>query len=42
MEDVEQYAENTASIMLYLTAECLGIKNVNMDHAASHLGLQTS
>jgi NADH dehydrogenase [ubiquinone] 1 alpha subcomplex assembly factor 6 len=38
LKDVEDYAENTASSVLYLTLECLGIRDVHADHAASHLG----
>ncbi|XP_033626407.1 NADH dehydrogenase (ubiquinone) complex I, assembly factor 6-like isoform X1 [Asterias rubens] len=38
VEDVENYAENTASSLLYLTLEALGVKDVNADHAASHIG----
>ena len=36
--DMETYAENTASALLYLTLESCGVKNVNADHAASHIG----
>ena len=35
---VEDYAEKSVSSVLYLTLECLGIKNVHADHAASHVG----
>jgi NADH dehydrogenase [ubiquinone] 1 alpha subcomplex assembly factor 6 len=35
---MEKYAEETASSLLYLSLECLGSKDVNFDHAASHLG----
>ena len=35
---MEAYAENTASALLYLTLESCGVKNVNADHAASHVG----
>ena len=31
-------AEETYSSLLYLSLECLGIKNVDCDHPASHLG----
>lgn len=36
--DVENYAESTASSLLYLTLESCGVKNVHADHAASHVG----
>jgi len=35
---LETYAENSVSSVLYLTLECLSIKNVHADHAASHIG----
>jgi NADH dehydrogenase [ubiquinone] 1 alpha subcomplex assembly factor 6 len=35
---MENYCEQTASSMLYLILEILGVKNQNVDHAASHLG----
>ncbi|KAJ8041694.1 NADH dehydrogenase (ubiquinone) complex I, assembly factor 6 [Holothuria leucospilota] len=38
LEEVESYAENTASSLLYLTLEILGVKDVHADHAASHIG----
>ncbi|KAJ1930368.1 hypothetical protein IWQ60_000389 [Tieghemiomyces parasiticus] len=38
MDEVEAYAESTASALLYLQLECLGIKDVQADHVASHLG----
>ncbi|XP_076470134.1 NADH dehydrogenase (ubiquinone) complex I, assembly factor 6-like [Babylonia areolata] len=38
IEEVEKYAENTASSLHYLMLECLGVKNIHADHAASHLG----
>ncbi|XP_072013524.1 NADH dehydrogenase (ubiquinone) complex I, assembly factor 6-like [Amphiura filiformis] len=38
VEEIESYAENTSSSLLYLTLEALGIKDVNADHAASHIG----
>ncbi|XP_048254967.1 NADH dehydrogenase (ubiquinone) complex I, assembly factor 6-like isoform X2 [Haliotis rufescens] len=38
MEEVEAYAENSVSSITYLLLECLGIKNVHADHAASHIG----
>ncbi|XP_041455674.1 NADH dehydrogenase (ubiquinone) complex I, assembly factor 6-like [Lytechinus variegatus] len=36
--DVESYAENTSSSLLYLTLQSLGIHDVHADHAASHIG----
>ncbi|XP_064640795.1 NADH dehydrogenase (ubiquinone) complex I, assembly factor 6-like isoform X2 [Lineus longissimus] len=38
MKDMEDYAEQTVSSLYYLLLEILGIKNVNADHAASHIG----
>ncbi|KAL1930794.1 hypothetical protein VTP01DRAFT_10956 [Rhizomucor pusillus] len=38
IKDMESYSENTASSLLYLHLESLGIKDVNADHALSHLG----
>jgi NADH dehydrogenase [ubiquinone] 1 alpha subcomplex assembly factor 6 len=38
VEDLEAYAENTSSALTYLALESLGIKNINADHAASHIG----
>ncbi|TPX64560.1 hypothetical protein SpCBS45565_g05818 [Spizellomyces sp. 'palustris'] len=38
MKDLENYAENTASSMLYLLLETLGIRDHHADHAASHVG----
>ncbi|CAL1535010.1 unnamed protein product [Lymnaea stagnalis] len=35
---VEEYAENVNSSLYYVLLECLGLKNVHADHAASHLG----
>jgi NADH dehydrogenase [ubiquinone] 1 alpha subcomplex assembly factor 6 len=36
--DVERYAENTASALLYLTLEAAGVRSTPADHAASHVG----
>ncbi|XP_072317139.1 NADH dehydrogenase (ubiquinone) complex I, assembly factor 6 [Eucyclogobius newberryi] len=36
--ELESYAENTQSSLLYLLLEALGLKNVHADHAASHIG----
>ncbi|BFZ13342.1 hypothetical protein BsWGS_16381 [Bradybaena similaris] len=38
VKNVEDYAEQVNSSLYYLLLECLGIKNVHADHAASHLG----
>ncbi|CAG5116462.1 unnamed protein product [Candidula unifasciata] len=38
VKHVEDYAEQVNSSLYYLLLECLGIKNVHADHAASHLG----
>ncbi|RUS88321.1 hypothetical protein EGW08_003892 [Elysia chlorotica] len=38
MKTMEEYAEHVHSSLYYLLLECLGIKNVHADHAASHLG----
>ncbi|KAI9000184.1 Squalene/phytoene synthase [Gaertneriomyces semiglobifer] len=38
LKALEQYAENTASSILYLELEALGLHDHNADHAASHVG----
>uniref|UniRef100_A0A6I8S208 NADH dehydrogenase (ubiquinone) complex I, assembly factor 6 n=1 Tax=Xenopus tropicalis TaxID=8364 RepID=A0A6I8S208_XENTR len=38
IQELETYAENTQSSLLYLILETLGIKDVQADHAASHIG----
>ncbi|KAM9805218.1 NADH dehydrogenase (ubiquinone) complex I, assembly factor 6 isoform X2 [Syngnathus typhle] len=38
LQELESYAENTQSSLLYLLLESLGIKDVHADHAASHVG----
>ncbi|KAK3041064.1 hypothetical protein RJ639_026861 [Escallonia herrerae] len=38
VEGLEQYAENTASTMLYSTLQAGGIRSTAADHAASHIG----
>ncbi|XP_059983983.1 NADH dehydrogenase (ubiquinone) complex I, assembly factor 6 isoform X5 [Lagenorhynchus albirostris] len=38
IQELENYAENTQSVLLYLTLEILGIKDLHADHAASHIG----
>ncbi|KAM9626375.1 NADH dehydrogenase (ubiquinone) complex I, assembly factor 6 isoform 2-T2 [Trichechus inunguis] len=38
IQELETYAENTQSSLLYLTLEILGVKDLHADHAASHIG----
>uniref|UniRef100_A0A7N0ZXT2 NADH dehydrogenase (Ubiquinone) complex I, assembly factor 6 n=1 Tax=Kalanchoe fedtschenkoi TaxID=63787 RepID=A0A7N0ZXT2_KALFE len=38
MEDIEQYAEDTMSTLLYSTLQAGGIRSIAADHAASHIG----
>lgn len=38
IKEMETYAENTQSSLLYLTLETLDVKDVHADHAASHIG----
>ena len=38
INDIEKYAENTHSSLLYLYNEAFGFKDVKLDHVASHLG----
>ncbi|XP_047455862.1 NADH dehydrogenase (ubiquinone) complex I, assembly factor 6 [Mugil cephalus] len=38
LQELEAYSENTQSSLIYLLLECLGVKNVHADHAASHIG----
>ncbi|KAG8520447.1 NADH dehydrogenase (ubiquinone) complex I, assembly factor 6, partial [Galemys pyrenaicus] len=38
IQELENYAENTQSSLLYLTLETLGVKDLHADHAASHIG----
>ncbi|TRY86796.1 hypothetical protein DNTS_022602 [Danionella cerebrum] len=38
LQELESYAENTQSSLLYLLLETLGVKNIHADHAASHIG----
>lgn len=38
IDDMEKYAEQTVSSIFYLVLESCGIKNIDADHAASHLG----
>jgi NADH dehydrogenase [ubiquinone] 1 alpha subcomplex assembly factor 6 len=42
VQELEDYAEHTASSLLYLSLETLGIKNIHADHVASHLGSKLS
>lgn len=38
IKELEQYAEESVSSIYYLLAKIVGIENVDMDHAVSHLG----
>ncbi|KAI8067036.1 Squalene/phytoene synthase [Gongronella butleri] len=38
IKDMENYGENTAASLLYLQLESLGVRDVQVDHIASHLG----
>ncbi|ENN76314.1 hypothetical protein HUJ04_002486 [Dendroctonus ponderosae] len=38
LDDMEKYAEQTVSSTYYLVLEGCGVKNVDADHAVSHLG----
>uniref|UniRef100_A0A7N6BS72 NADH dehydrogenase (ubiquinone) complex I, assembly factor 6 n=1 Tax=Anabas testudineus TaxID=64144 RepID=A0A7N6BS72_ANATE len=38
LQELETYSENTQSSLIYLLLECLGLKDVHADHAASHIG----
>ncbi|XP_003241409.1 NADH dehydrogenase (ubiquinone) complex I, assembly factor 6 isoform X2 [Acyrthosiphon pisum] len=38
IEDLETYAENSVSPVYYLFLEAMGIKDMKVDHAVSHLG----
>lgn len=38
LDALEQYAEDTASSLNYLLLESLNVRDINADHAASHLG----
>lgn len=38
LSDIEDYAEATYSSLLYLALESAGLRNIDADHAASHLG----
>jgi len=39
MDDLQSYVEGTASCLMYLSLECLGLKDMKTDHAAFHLGV---
>uniref|UniRef100_A0A8C4PXH6 NADH:ubiquinone oxidoreductase complex assembly factor 6 n=1 Tax=Eptatretus burgeri TaxID=7764 RepID=A0A8C4PXH6_EPTBU len=38
LQDLETYSEATQTSLLFLTLESLDVRNVNADHAASHVG----
>ncbi|KAI8340639.1 Squalene/phytoene synthase [Chlamydoabsidia padenii] len=38
IKEMEDYGENTASSLLYLQLESLGVRDVQVDHVVSHLG----
>ncbi|XP_067392904.1 NADH dehydrogenase (ubiquinone) complex I, assembly factor 6 isoform X1 [Emydura macquarii macquarii] len=38
IQELETYAENTHSALLYLTLEMLGVRDIHADHTASHIG----
>ncbi|XP_044062910.1 NADH dehydrogenase (ubiquinone) complex I, assembly factor 6 isoform X1 [Siniperca chuatsi] len=38
LQELEAYSENTQSSLIYLLLECLGLKDIHADHAASHIG----
>lgn len=38
LEELEKYADETVSNVYFLILEGSGVRNVNADHAASHLG----
>uniref|UniRef100_M4BTG2 15-cis-phytoene synthase n=1 Tax=Hyaloperonospora arabidopsidis (strain Emoy2) TaxID=559515 RepID=M4BTG2_HYAAE len=39
IQELEAYAEQTASSLLYLTLECLGVRNDTADRVAGHAGV---
>jgi len=41
VEDLESYADHTASSLISLSLEMLGVKDLQADHAASHVGENT-
>lgn len=38
LDDLEKYAEQTSSTLLYLALQAIGASDVHSDHAASHIG----
>ncbi|XP_074661856.1 NADH dehydrogenase (ubiquinone) complex I, assembly factor 6-like [Tubulanus polymorphus] len=38
MDEVEEYSDNSVTPIYYLILESLGIKDINADHVASHIG----
>ncbi|XP_021949906.1 NADH dehydrogenase (ubiquinone) complex I, assembly factor 6 [Folsomia candida] len=38
LSDLEAYCDQTVTSILFITFEILGVKNVDVDHASSHLG----
>ncbi|KAM7175146.1 NADH dehydrogenase (ubiquinone) complex I, assembly factor 6 isoform 1-T1 [Macrochelys suwanniensis] len=38
IQELETYADNTHSALLFLTLETLGVRDIHADHAASHIG----
>ncbi|XP_055371359.1 NADH dehydrogenase (ubiquinone) complex I, assembly factor 6 homolog [Condylostylus longicornis] len=38
IKDLEDYAEQTVSTIFYIILEIYGVKDINVDHAISHLG----
>ncbi|ELT96120.1 hypothetical protein CAPTEDRAFT_179390 [Capitella teleta] len=38
MKEIEEYADKSVCSLNYLMLECLGVRNVDADHAISHLG----
>lgn len=38
LEELEKYADETVSNVYFLILEGSGVRNVNADHAAAHLG----
>ncbi|KAI3918325.1 hypothetical protein MKX01_041645 [Papaver californicum] len=41
MEELEKYAEDTVSTVLYMTLQAGGIRSTSADHAASHIGKES-
>jgi len=38
MQELEEYAENTATSLIYLQLEAMGFRDIAIDHVASHVG----